>query len=132
MPDPTIAVAPPNPEAGFHKDTLARSNTPIVEDVTVAASIDLRPLANRWINIKCEGTAGERVGFIMHSTLTPLATSPGGAVDPDLAARAGAAGVCDAIDTGTTIRRYVYAPNLIMRVIASAGTLVLRITEAQL
>jgi hypothetical protein len=124
-----LAVAPPNPERGYHRDTIVAAGRAQVRDVVIAVvEIDLRVanLINRWVNIRYTNTtAGAELGFFL------VNENDDAPPNPSLAARSGNT-QCEAMTEGTTIRRFVAAPFTKLRVIGSAIAGVIRVTEAQL
>ncbi len=124
-----LATAPPNPERGFHRDTIAAAGRIQARAVVVAViEVDLRAanLINRWVNIRyTNATSGAELGFFLVNEND--STPP----DPDLAAVAGNT-QCEAMTEGTTIRRFIGVPFTKLRVIGSAIAGVLRVSEAQL
>lgn len=128
-----LADAPPNPSSKAQTAPLAPTNGTVVADVTSSASsIDLAAFSGQWVTLKAEGTAPDRVGFNAWATPAPtIVGQQGRNVDPDLAARSGE-GQCQAIEVGETVKRFVLPGFTTLRVIAATGTVVLRITRAQI
>lgn len=131
MPEPTLADSLPNPESTFYKHGLTPSNRIVARAIGLTAlSVDLSAFVGRWVELKAEGAAGERLGYFTWRT-DAVVGSVGENAAPVIAAVTGAT-QCATIDVGERVRRFVVPGFTVLRVVSSVASVTLRVEQAEI